>query len=321
MSFTCQSAVRDQIQDREEAIQQQRGSSPPLTENGVPRLSCGEIIRVGPQDDSKCEQSSARARSLLKSWLSNDQNNTFENHGYFFVFSSDGQRRYRIELGRFGNVALVDPANRALASFCIHPVIECPDENTMLVQKLMLDSDERAFLLTANWKVHDDSAHELLAAAVSNVSTRLLSSPEAPKIRRILHDAVQVVDIGSPRDAVLDRIVGQWGGVLITQLEREGGLGGDIFYRRIQERLLVLAIEFGRLVQRTRSLDWSFSDFVLRASRWLTWFKAQELNGETAETAMPSVRSPRDLHRGDHNWLEVAAETAITGSVDASMAN
>jgi hypothetical protein len=116
----------------------------------------GEVLhRFDPKAD----------RKLLVTFLEDDQRASFEKEKYFIIHSRDGQRRYKVSHGRSGNVKLIDPKGKELASFCIHPGIACPDEDTMLAQKLMLETDEKAFLRIANHTVLDPQASKLLAAA------------------------------------------------------------------------------------------------------------------------------------------------------------
>jgi hypothetical protein len=106
-----------------------------------------------------------RARKLLVDFLEDGQRASFEKDRYFIVHSRDGLRRYKVTHKRSGNVKLIDSNGKDLASFCIHPQIECPDEDTMLAQKLMLETDEKEFLRIANHTIHSDSARGLIAQA------------------------------------------------------------------------------------------------------------------------------------------------------------
>jgi len=89
----------------------------------------------------------ARAERLLRSHLSPDQVRDLDQHNWFEVHVAD--RVYRLLRGRMGNVRLMCDG-KAVAQFCIHPKTDVPDADTMLAQKLMLESDEESFLRIAN---------------------------------------------------------------------------------------------------------------------------------------------------------------------------
>lgn len=94
-----------------------------------------------------------KARLLLDQHLSPEQRQQLAAGGYFELqtISKDGERRrYQISRGRAGNVTRVDDQGRHLKRYCIHPGIACPDEDTMLTQKLWLETNEELFLRTAN---------------------------------------------------------------------------------------------------------------------------------------------------------------------------
>lgn len=102
------------------------------------------------------ERAAARERAalLLNEALSEQQRLELADKGHFSLRVIDSktqeERLYRIRRGRSGNVDRVDASGRVLNKFCIHPIIACPDEDTMLAQKLMLEHDEETFLRTAN---------------------------------------------------------------------------------------------------------------------------------------------------------------------------
>lgn len=94
------------------------------------------------------------ATRLLMDQLDGEQRRSLEQTRYFDVLSRDGLRRYRIHHGRAGNVKLLGPDGQPAESFCIHPLIACPDEDTMLAQKFLIEADEKRFLETANRTVY-----------------------------------------------------------------------------------------------------------------------------------------------------------------------
>lgn len=89
----------------------------------------------------------ARARRLLVEALSAEQQASYEKNGYFIV--EVGGTKYRIDQGTHGNVKQLDHAGRPIYSYCIQPA-NVPDEDAMLAQKLMLETDEEAFKRIAN---------------------------------------------------------------------------------------------------------------------------------------------------------------------------
>lgn len=100
------------------------------------------------------ERAKERALLLLREHLTDEQKAELADKRYFslgVIDSKTGERRtYRIHQGRAGNVEQVDENGRRLKRFCIHPDISCPDEDTMLAQKLLLQTNEAEFLRVAN---------------------------------------------------------------------------------------------------------------------------------------------------------------------------
>ncbi len=98
----------------------------------------------------KRELAGMRARALLVGNLDEAQAKDYEKSKLFLVHSRDRKRTYRITYGTSGNVELLNPAGRVVASFCIHPHEFLPTEDVMLAQKLMLEAAEEEFLRIAN---------------------------------------------------------------------------------------------------------------------------------------------------------------------------
>lgn len=90
-----------------------------------------------------------RARALLHRHLSDRQRISLVQSSYFDVRTASG-RRYRIRQGRVRNVDQLNDDGFRVATYCAHPGIECPDEDTMLTQLLWLQHDEEHFLRIAN---------------------------------------------------------------------------------------------------------------------------------------------------------------------------
>jgi len=106
------------------------------------------------------ETSKERARRLLASMLSPEQREEFEAENRFHLRVIDGksgeERVYRIDQGFQGNVKLLGPDGRPVKSYCIHAATtddeghRLPNEDHMLAQKLLLQTDEESFLRIAN---------------------------------------------------------------------------------------------------------------------------------------------------------------------------
>lgn len=108
-----------------------------------------ETIRI----EGERQLARQKAAALLEQHLSEPQRAQLREKGHFEldVISKGGERRrYRIKRGRHGNVHRLDEQGREVRRYCIHPLIQCPDEDTMLTQKLWLENDEELFLRTAN---------------------------------------------------------------------------------------------------------------------------------------------------------------------------
>lgn len=108
--------------------------------------------RVEEQRRTEEEQRVARARAeeLLLDNLTDEQQADYQETQSFRVISADGERVYRVKRGWSGNVELIRPDGRVAARYCIHPREWVPEQDNMLAQKLLLETDEQAFLRIAN---------------------------------------------------------------------------------------------------------------------------------------------------------------------------
>jgi hypothetical protein len=88
-------------------------------------------------------QAELRAEALLLSWLSPFQRAQYLERGWFEVSTATG-RRYRI--GR-GPVVRLEPPGSA---YCIEATSPVPVADELLANKLLLETDERRFLVTAH---------------------------------------------------------------------------------------------------------------------------------------------------------------------------
>ena len=101
--------------------------------------------------EKECEEKRVvavkRAESLLFTILKPEQVKQYTDHGYFETEVDD--RIYRIKKGRSGNVFLVKDG-KEVARYCAHPKDWTPDQDVMISQLLMLKTNEKRFLQTAN---------------------------------------------------------------------------------------------------------------------------------------------------------------------------
>lgn len=106
-----------------------------------------ERLRIRREEEAAAK---AKAEQLLLEHLDENQKEEYRNVRAFKVVSADGQRVYKIREGWAGNVDLVSPEGKVLKRYCIHPDIACPVQDNMLAQKLLLETDEQAFIRIAN---------------------------------------------------------------------------------------------------------------------------------------------------------------------------
>ena len=91
-----------------------------------------------------------QAYTLLKEWLSPEQLARFESHGYFEVQGSHSGKCYRIRPDRFMNIDELNKNGARVAVWCVGPAGNLPIGDSMLAQKIALDTDEQAALAVAN---------------------------------------------------------------------------------------------------------------------------------------------------------------------------
>jgi hypothetical protein len=108
-----------------------------------------EMGRARAERRATEEAAVARARALLFSALTRDQQRSLEER-QFFEMNVNG-KTYRIHQGTHGNVRLVQGGEETRL-FCAQPP-NVPVEDAMLAQKLMLETDEQAFLRVANERI------------------------------------------------------------------------------------------------------------------------------------------------------------------------
>jgi len=92
----------------------------------------------------------ARGITLLQEWLSPMQRAQFDATKYFDVVGCDTGRRYRIHYGRVTNVHQIDEAGQPVRGWCFVPSGGLVAGDTMLVQKIALETNEQSTLAVAN---------------------------------------------------------------------------------------------------------------------------------------------------------------------------
>lgn len=92
----------------------------------------------------------ARARCLLREWLSPEQRAQFDAEGYFEVIGSHTRRRYRIHQGTMSNVLELNAVGQPTIGWCFVPERSLAAGDVMLAQKIALETDEMAVLALAN---------------------------------------------------------------------------------------------------------------------------------------------------------------------------
>src|SRR3569832_821171 len=92
----------------------------------------------------------ARARRLLREWLSPEQLAQFDAVGYFEVTGSETGRRYRVHEGTASNVFEIDEQGRTTAGWCFVPASPLAPGDVMLAQKIALETGEMTVLSFAH---------------------------------------------------------------------------------------------------------------------------------------------------------------------------
>jgi len=91
-----------------------------------------------------------RAEALLRDCLTAEQAAQLLHADAFELLTASG-RRYRVRRGRAGNVERLELTGHPTRRYCLHPAdAAVPEADVMLAQKLLLESDEDAFLRIAN---------------------------------------------------------------------------------------------------------------------------------------------------------------------------
>ncbi len=123
-------------------------STYPFVSGGLPEIWTPRQVLRAKREDRRRSEAEIRAEELLRSCLSERQDQDLTRLGWFDVPASPG-RTYRVKRGTAGNVYLLGADGREVEQYCAHPS-GVPAADTMLAQKLMLEAAESRFLKIAN---------------------------------------------------------------------------------------------------------------------------------------------------------------------------
>lgn len=152
--------VRDHVRYTQGAYRQQRvrEASPEEVRQAQQRAQEAQQRRLVAEGERAAARE--RAQLLLNESLTEEQRAELADKGHFSFrsISKDGRvRHYRIKRGYMQNIHEIEPeSGRILNTICAHPQMRVPDEDAMLIQKLMLqdpDSHDQ-FLRVANIRQH-----------------------------------------------------------------------------------------------------------------------------------------------------------------------
>lgn len=90
-----------------------------------------------------------RARDLLDMFLTPEQRQSLEQQSAIVV-KAESERVYRIKKGRVGNIEELDSEGKIINRLCVHPNLQVPDYDTMLTQKIWLETNEAELRRIAN---------------------------------------------------------------------------------------------------------------------------------------------------------------------------
>jgi hypothetical protein len=96
---------------------------------------------------------SERADRLLQEILDDEQKAEWQRSRRFTVRVGDGKkgfRTFRVSHGKVGNITEVNEHGRPLAKYCVHLYGPEPPEDTLVAQKLLLETDIKEFERLAN---------------------------------------------------------------------------------------------------------------------------------------------------------------------------
>lgn len=133
-------------------IQEAGAYAPPLLteEQRVERAAQDELRRqAAAVRTAQRAVAIEKADKLLDSVLNDAQREHLSRHDWFLLKGKNGTI-YRIRRGRSANVDVLNKEGAVIARLCAHPAMAVPDGDTMVAQKLMLESEPEEFLRIAN---------------------------------------------------------------------------------------------------------------------------------------------------------------------------
>ena len=113
------------------------------------RLENKQLRQWADRRAEERRQADVRADDLLLSLLTPAERETMEKMAALVVRSQTG-RTFQLRRGRIANVDEMDADGNVIARFCIHPRESVPYGDSLLAQKLMLETNEAEFLRIAN---------------------------------------------------------------------------------------------------------------------------------------------------------------------------
>ena len=108
--------------------------------------ACFEALAALGAAESKSE---AKAKALLKEWLSPEQLAQYEQNRWFEVAGSKTGKRYRIQEQQQQNVYELDATGRPIRGWCFMPKGRLATGDVMLAQKIALETDEKSAMKVA----------------------------------------------------------------------------------------------------------------------------------------------------------------------------
>jgi hypothetical protein len=139
-----------------------------------PKLTPAQARKL-KNDNRRKEIAIIRARRLMREHLTVGELDQLEELGYFEVRSSSG-RTYRIYKGHSRNVVELDAHGREINRLCAYSRTgsAMPDEDHMVIQKLMLETDEAAYRKVANHSpIHQPAINVTITADVTAATEAL----------------------------------------------------------------------------------------------------------------------------------------------------
>jgi len=103
-----------------------------------------------------------RAEDLLLSCLTEEQRKMLKESGKFRLVGSNGSI-YEIKRGRQHNIFKLDAQGNRVEELCVHPGPHMPNADTMLLQKVSLETDEAEMRQIAN--IWDMSSRRLISGS------------------------------------------------------------------------------------------------------------------------------------------------------------